>query len=99
MSDAVEERQASEPPELNSAQVSELVAEGREQGYLNAEHIHDLLQDVELTAEQIDDIFILFGDLGIDIIEGDEAPAATVTGPGLPLSRSRKVSFRRSTSR
>ena len=73
MSDAVEERQASESPELNSAEVRELVAEGREQGYLNAEHIHDLLQDVELSAEQIDDIFILFGDLGIDIIEGDEA--------------------------
>ena len=51
MSDAVEERQASESPELNSAEVSELVAEGREQGYLHAEHIHDLLQDVELTAE------------------------------------------------
>ena len=73
MSDAVEERQVSESPELNSAEVRELVAEGREQGYLNAEHIHDLLQDVELSAEQIDDIFILFGDLGIDIIEGDEA--------------------------
>jgi RNA polymerase primary sigma factor len=74
VSDAVEERQASESPELNSADVRELVAEGREQGYLNAEHIHDLLQDVGLSAEQIDDIFILFGDLGIDIIEGDEAP-------------------------
>jgi len=74
VSDAVEERQVSESPELNSAEVRELVAEGREQGYLNAEHIHDLLQDVELTAEQIDDIFILFNDLGIEIIEGDEAP-------------------------
>jgi RNA polymerase primary sigma factor len=74
MSDAVEERPASEPPELNSAEVRGLVAEGREQGYLNAEHVHDLLQDVELSGEQIDDIFILFGDLGIEIIEGDEAP-------------------------
>ena len=70
----VEERLASEPPELNIAEVRELVAEGREQGYLNAEHVHDLLQDVELTAEQFDDIFILFNDLGIDIIEGNEAP-------------------------
>ena len=60
MSDAVEERQAGEPPELNIAEVRDLVAEGREQGYLSAEHVHDLLQDVELTAEQIDDIFLLF---------------------------------------
>ena len=74
MSDVIEERQASEPPELNVAEVRDLVAEGREQGYLNAGHVHDLLQDVELTAEQIDDMFILFNDLGIDIIEGDETP-------------------------
>jgi RNA polymerase primary sigma factor len=74
VSDVIEERQTSEPPELNIAEVRDLVVEGREQGYLNAGHIHDLLQDVELTAEQIDDMFILFNDLGIDIIEGDEAP-------------------------
>ncbi len=76
MSDAVEERQASEPPELNSAEVRELVTEGREQGYLDAAHIRDLLRDIELSVEQIDDIFILFNDLGIDIVEGDEAPGS-----------------------
>ena len=80
MSDAAEERQASEPPELNTAEVRGLVREGREQGYLNAAHVYELLQDVELTAEKIDDIFLLFDDLGIEIIEGVEAPAAE--GPG-----------------
>ena len=54
MSDAVQERPASEPPDLDSEEVRELLAEGREQGYLVAEHVQDLLQDVELTAEQID---------------------------------------------
>jgi RNA polymerase primary sigma factor len=82
MSDVIEELTASEPPELSSAEVRELVAEGREQGYLSAEHVHDLLQDVELTAEQIDDIFIFFGDLGIDILEGDEAPDSDGHGIG-----------------
>jgi RNA polymerase primary sigma factor len=70
VSDAVQERPASEPPDLDSEEVRELLAEGREQGYLVAEHVQDLLQDVELTAEQIDDIFILFHELGIDIVEG-----------------------------
>ena len=71
--DLSEERQSSESPELQIEEVRELVAEGREQGYLNAEHVHDVLQDVDLTPDQIDDIFILFNDLGIDIIEGDES--------------------------
>jgi len=75
LSDLSEERQSSESPELQIEEVRDLVAEGREQGYLNADHVHDLLQDVDLTSDQIDNLFVLFGDLGIDILEGDE-PAA-----------------------
>jgi RNA polymerase primary sigma factor len=74
ISDLVDERSASEVPELNIEEVSDLVIEGREQGFLNADHVHDTLQDVDLTTDQIDDIFILFHDLGIDILEGDETP-------------------------
>ena len=58
------------------------MGEGREQGYLNADHVHDKLRDVELTPEQIDDIFILFHDLGIDILEGDETSRAEAEAKG-----------------
>ena len=50
-----------------------LVDEGREQGYLASDHIADALQDVELTPDQIDGIYNLFADLGIDILEGEGA--------------------------
>ena len=73
LTDLLEERHVSEPPELSIEEVRDLVAEGREQGYLNADHVHDLLQDVDLTPDQIDNIFILFNDLGIEMIEGDES--------------------------
>jgi len=73
-----EQHRPTESPEMAIDEVRELVAEGREQGYLNGEHITDVLQDVDLTADQMDNIFILFNDLGIDIIEGDEP----VTGDG-----------------
>jgi RNA polymerase primary sigma factor len=75
VSEAPEQHRPAEPAEMNIDEVRELVAEGREQGYLNNEHIMDVLQDVDLTPDQIDNIFILFNDLGIDIIEGDEPPA------------------------
>ena len=74
VSDMSEERQPTDAPELAIEEVRDLVAEGREQGYLNADHVHDTLQDVDLTTDQIDNIFILFNDLGIDILEGDETP-------------------------
>ena len=75
MSEPSEQHRSVESAELAIDEVRELVAEGREQGYLNGEHITDVLQDVELTPDQIDDIFMLFNDLGIDIIEGDEPPS------------------------
>jgi RNA polymerase primary sigma factor len=76
LSEAGDQHKAAEPSELGIEEVRELVAEGREQGFLASDRIHDTLQDVDLTPEQIDNIFILFNDLSIDIVEGDEAPAA-----------------------
>ena len=64
--------------ELAGEEVHDLLAEGREQGYLPAEHVHDVLAEVDLTADQIDNLFILFSDFGIEIIEGDEVPPARV---------------------
>ena len=64
--------EAIEPLEPPIDEVRELVAEGREQGYLTGDRIADALADVELTPDQIDSIFLLFADLGVDIIEGDE---------------------------
>ena len=72
MSEASEQPRSVESAELAIDEVKDLVTEGREQGYLNGDHISDVLQDVDLTPDQIDNIFLLFNDLGIDIVEGDE---------------------------
>jgi len=48
-----------------------LLEEGREQGYLTSDRIADALQDVELTPEQVEEIYTMFADLGIDILEGE----------------------------
>jgi RNA polymerase primary sigma factor len=71
VSDLSEERKATEPAELSIDEVRDLVAEGREQGYLTSDRIADALQDVELTTDQIENIYNLFIDMGIDIIEGE----------------------------
>ena len=72
MTDAAEERNKPvDVAELGIEEVRLLVDEGREQGYLASDHIADALQDVELTPDQIDGIYNLFADLGIDILEGE----------------------------
>ena len=77
MTDAAEERNKPlDAAELGMEEVRLLVDEGREQGYLASDHIADALQDVELTPDQIDGIYNLFADLGIDILEGEGVAGA-----------------------
>jgi RNA polymerase primary sigma factor len=72
LTDFAEDRsRSSEPAELAIDEVRILVDEGREQGYLASDHIADVLQDVELTPDQIDAIYNLLSDLGIDILESE----------------------------
>ncbi len=73
MKEPADERSASSFAEFGIDEVRILVEEGREQGYLTSDHIADALQDVELTLEQVDGVYNLFADLGIDILEGDGA--------------------------
>ena len=75
--DAAEERNRPvEAAELSIEEVRLLVDEGREQGYLAGDQIADALKDVELTPDQIDGIYNLFADLGIDILEGEGGDTA-----------------------
>ena len=71
MSDLSEEHKAAEPAEMSIDEVRLLADEGREQGYLTSDHIADALQDIELTTDQIENIYNLFIDIGVDIIEGE----------------------------
>jgi RNA polymerase primary sigma factor len=71
VTDSAEERRASFTPGFGLEEVRVLVDEGREQGYLTSDRIADALQDVELTPDQVDGVYDLFADLGIDILEGD----------------------------
>jgi RNA polymerase primary sigma factor len=71
VTDAAEDRRAADAAELSIEEVRVLADEGRESGYLTTDRVADALQDVELTPDQVDGIYSLFADLGIDILEGD----------------------------
>ena len=88
MTDFAEDRsKPTEPAELAIDEVRVLVEEGREQGYLASDHVADALQDVELTPDQIDNIYNIFADLGIDIIEGE----GVATGDGTEAKAEEEV--------
>ena len=77
LSESAEDRSnPADSAELAIDEVRVLVEEGREQGYLASDHIADALQDVELTPDQIDNVFNIFADNGIDVLEGEGVMAA-----------------------
>jgi RNA polymerase primary sigma factor len=80
MNDFAAERRLSDEHELAVDDVRELVAQGREQGYLPAGRVRDVLVEAELTADQAEAILVLLADLGVDVVEAGDGSAAEVPG-------------------
>ncbi|MHB8169799.1 MAG: sigma-70 family RNA polymerase sigma factor, partial [Thermoleophilia bacterium] len=58
--------------ELGIDEVRDLINEGREHGYLSADRVADVLQDVDLSTEQIENIYSILLDMGIEVVEDDD---------------------------
>jgi RNA polymerase primary sigma factor len=54
--------------EQRRAEVKDLVEKGKKRGMLTYREIMDALQGIELSSEQIDEIYELLGNMGIEII-------------------------------
>ena len=80
-------------------EVRELIAEGREQGYLSGERIAEALQDVDLTPDQLDNILLLFHEHGIEISRARAEPPDGDTRETEASRRSTSRSRRRAATR
>ena len=60
------------------AEVKQLIVIGKEKGFLLYDEIYELLpEEVTSLPEELDEIYIRFNDLGIDVIEDAEKPLQT----------------------
>ena len=50
-------------------EVNRLISMGKEKGYLTYEEVNDVLPPDIVSAEQIDDIMMLFGEMDIELVE------------------------------
>jgi RNA polymerase primary sigma factor len=67
--------------ELTVDDVRELVAEGRELGYLSAVRVRDVIVEAELTVDQAEAVLMLLADLGVDIVEVNDVDGAQTPVP------------------
>jgi RNA polymerase primary sigma factor len=61
-------------PDLEHEELKNLIAEGRERGYLTFEEIAGCLEEVEVTKEQVRDLHVYLVDSGIEIVSADGKP-------------------------
>ncbi|HUJ13451.1 MAG TPA: RNA polymerase sigma factor RpoD [Thermoanaerobaculia bacterium] len=65
------------------AEVKQLIALGKEKGYLLYDEIYEVLpEEITSLPEELDEIYIRFNDLGIDVVEDAEKQLAPPTGKG-----------------
>ncbi len=55
--------------DLDIDEVRELAAWGKERGFLTTDEIVERLKSVELTPDQVDSVFVLLSDMGIEITD------------------------------
>src|SRR5438034_1588092 len=62
-------------------EVKQLIAIGKEKGFLLYDEIYEVLpEEITSLPEELDEIYIRFADLGIDVVEDAEKPLPGTTG-------------------
>jgi RNA polymerase primary sigma factor len=64
-----------------AAELRELLDEGRKQGRLTSARLTAVLNDVDLSPEQLENVLLCLIDEGIELVDSDEAAAATPDAP------------------
>ncbi|HWH22956.1 MAG TPA: RNA polymerase sigma factor RpoD, partial [Allosphingosinicella sp.] len=59
--------------DLNEASIKKLTARAKKRGYITYDEINDALPQDQMTSEQIEDVMSAFSEMGINIVENEEA--------------------------
>jgi RNA polymerase primary sigma factor len=59
--------------DLNEANIKKLLARAKKRGYLTYDELNDALPQDQMTSEQIEDVMSAINDMGVNIVENEEA--------------------------
>ncbi len=82
--DEAPEQQAETPDgpllDLSDAAVKKMIKAAKKRGYVTYEELNEVLPSEEVTSEQIEDTMAMLSDMGINVIENEEAEEAEESG-------------------
>src|SRR5437868_1440595 len=58
---------------LGEKTIKRLLAQGKQRGYITYEELNEALPEDKLSSEQIEDIMSMISDMGINVVEDEEA--------------------------
>ncbi|ATB41596.1 RNA polymerase sigma factor RpoD [Cystobacter fuscus] len=86
--DAVED-EVDEEPIADRKEVKDLLAAGREKGFLTYDEVNDALPADIVSSDQIDDVMSMFGDNDIEIVDAQKAAQNTEIKPTVAVEEER----------
>jgi RNA polymerase primary sigma factor len=69
----VEDQEGGHSLDMSQAAVKRMIAEARERGYITYDQLNQVLPPEQVSSEQIEDVMSMLSEMGINIIEDDEA--------------------------
>jgi RNA polymerase primary sigma factor len=61
--------------DLSGAAVTKMIKQAKKRGYVTSEQLNSVLATEEVTSEQIEDILAKFSEMGVNVVETEEAEA------------------------
>ena len=63
-------------PDMDQAAIKRMIAEARDKGYITYDQLNHVLPPDQVSSEQIEDVMSMLSEMGINIIEDEEAEEA-----------------------
>jgi RNA polymerase primary sigma factor len=86
-----EEQEADVSLDMSQAAVKKMIADARERGYITYEQLNTVLPPDQVSSEQIEDVMSMLSEMGINVIEDEEAEEGEPGGELVETSTSREV--------
>ncbi|MCB1549916.1 MAG: RNA polymerase sigma factor RpoD, partial [Hyphomicrobiaceae bacterium] len=62
--------------DLSDAAVKKMIKTAKKRGYVTIDELNGVLPDGEVSSDQIEDVYAMLNEMGINVIETDEAEEA-----------------------
>ncbi len=84
--------------DMSQAQVKKMIADARERGYITYDQLNTALPPEQVSSEQIEDVMSMLSEMGINVIEEEEAEEGEQGGAVVETSTSREVAVASTTT-